>query len=89
MAILQRKIMIMCFLFSFFSVVQIKAQGLIWEKIHDTGYYDRAWGVTTDNNHNIIVVGESGPSSDKYGYVLKYNSNGSLLWTKKEGEGKT
>ena len=54
-----------------------------WADTIDNGDFDGAHGVAIDNANNIIVTGYCGVTGVDYDYfTVKYDSNGTILWTK-------
>jgi len=70
------------------KIVKYDEKGsLIWHKTYDSKKHDMAYDVSVDSNDNIIVVGFEGewihdPIPNAHAYVLKYDKNGALLWSK-------
>jgi hypothetical protein len=64
------------------------AQQLIWQRVVDTGTVDRAVGVVTDRQGNIIIVGttvpgEIEPNDNGDILTIKYNPQGDTIWTRR------
>src|SRR5947207_2063693 len=84
---------------SLFSEINLSAQapGWIWAKSAEGNSYDEASSVTTDNAGNIYFTGYFYNDSIIFGvdtlknlgandiFLVKYNSNGNVLWAKKAG----
>jgi uncharacterized delta-60 repeat protein len=61
---------------------------ILWQDIIDNRTFDYAHGVAVDNFNNIIVTGTTGEpgSLANYNYfTVKYDSNGTILWTDTTG----
>jgi hypothetical protein len=84
-----------------FFIVKYDSDGnVIWAKQQDGGGegYNFAYGVATDNNNNIIVVGtfdthitfgQTSLSNTQFGndiFIVKYDSAGNVLWAKKQDD---
>lgn len=56
----------------------------LWSRTYDGGGRDRAYGIATDGEGNIIVTGCSDSSGeyDYYYYTIKYAPNGDTLWSR-------
>ena len=77
-----------------FWVVKIAATGdLIWEKSFGGSKIDEAWGITTTNDNNFIIAGDT-RSTDKDVitnngaadvFVLKITPDGDVVWKKSFG----
>ena len=55
----------------------------------ETGYYpiNQWYDLAFDSNDNIYCVGTARTSDRHYGWIVKYNSSGTLQWQKKFGNG--
>jgi len=63
-----------------------------WSRLHGSGGYDRATGITIDNIGNVYITGvtdgDLGGNSNAGSYapfIAKYNSSGTRLWTQLVG----
>jgi len=55
---------------------------LLWQRLWGTLESDWTWGIAADNNSHAVVTGHTSgfnPDNDDV-FVIKYNSDGSLLW---------
>ena len=61
----------------------------IWKRQVGTTGYDAASGVAVDNIGNVYAIGwtdgESGNTSDRIGWITKYDTNGNQIWKKQLG----
>jgi len=58
---------------------------LLWIQTYSGGFTDSAYGVAIDSEDNILVTGMSFLTSPVFGimfYTIKYNSSGSVVWSK-------
>ena len=53
-----------------------------WVKIYNADTHDYAYKVLCDNANNIYICGYTGNASSSGLLALKYNMNGTLLWSK-------
>lgn len=71
---------------------------VLWAKRAGGNSFDDGWGVTTDLNGNLLVVGSFASSSIAFGsniltnssaiydmFIVKYATNGNVLWAKSAG----
>lgn len=71
-----------------YHTIKYNADGdILWSRTYDGGGIDRAYGVATDRDGNIIVTGDSdscggGPPYCYGYYTIKYSPNGDILWTR-------
>ncbi|GAA4268556.1 lipoprotein [Hyunsoonleella aestuarii] len=77
-----------------FWVIKISETGsLIWEKSFGGTEIDKAYGITTTNDGNYLIIGDTRSSdqdvSNNYGaadlWLIKITPNGDLLWDKSLG----
>ena len=59
-----------------------------WPKKVEHEGFDIGWGVAVDKNGNIIVVGFITEGLEEKWYIVKYASNGNVLWKKADIKGK-
>ncbi len=88
---------------NFFLVKYNSAGTALWAKSAVVSSSDQAWGknITTDGAGNVYVTGYFGISSATFGnitlacsgstdiFIVKYDSNGNVLWAKSAGGAKT
>ncbi|MCX7994415.1 MAG: hypothetical protein N3A65_01410 [candidate division WOR-3 bacterium] len=87
--LLTEEIMVVSILFIIVNWVIF--QDTLWARRYDNGIDEMDYGVATDNYGNIIVAGATvdaaGGTMPGNCLVVKYNANGSLLWTKEDDAG--
>ena len=70
-------------------ITKISSSGaMVWNKNLGGSFSDRAFSVAVDSSDNIIAVGLAATGSslaDNDALVVKYNSSGTLLWSKSLG----
>jgi len=54
----------------------------IWNQTYNTGNWDYCYGVAVDSHDNVIVTGKTWAGYDYNYLTIKYNSSGSLIWTR-------
>ncbi|MDQ3020112.1 MAG: SBBP repeat-containing protein [Bacteroidota bacterium] len=70
-----------------YTTIKYNSNGVVqWVRNYNgvENYFDKAFGVKTDDNGNAFVTGQSLKSSDGTGdfVTLKYNPSGDVQWTK-------
>lgn len=55
---------------------------IIWERIYDSGHDDIGWDVAVDSEGSVYVTGSVNNGSDLDWHIIKYDSNGNILWAK-------
>ena len=72
----------------YFTVKYDSNGTILWQDIIDNRTFDYAHGVAVDNLNNIIVTGTTGEPFMDYDYfTVKYDANGTILWTDILNEG--
>ena len=77
-------------------IAKLNSSGAIqWQKhfIYDSGYFNNFDDVGLDSSNNIYAVGALGyhtgaNNSGRYGFLVKYNSSGSVQWVRRFPVGK-
>lgn len=72
-------------------IMQLNSSMVIqWQHtLGDSGYYpiDQWYDLAFDSSDNVYCVGTTRTSDRHYGWIVKYNSSGTLQWQKKFGNG--
>jgi len=67
---------------------------VLWTQLDQTSNRDASYGTSADSEGNVLVSGYTNGhlngndnKGDSDGFVSKYNSSGTLLWTRTQGGG--
>ncbi len=73
---------------AYFRTIKYDKDGnVVWNKLFDSGFFDKGFGIAVDNTGNVYETGYSYNGKDYDFRTIKYDKDGNVIWSRLYGTG--